>query len=77
MLGPVGDLRVLLHDHLDVVLIAGGLGQSDDLTHKIDRRQRANSTHHANLERFARPIGRLMEGKICVTLVDVDNRHSD
>lgn len=74
VLGAIRNLWILLHDHLDVVLIAPRLGELDDLRHEIDRRQRPDAADHTDLERPARAMGWLAQGIIRIAAVDVEDR---
>jgi hypothetical protein len=51
----VRNLRVLLHDHLDVVLVSARWRVAHDLVHEIDRGRRADATDDAQLEYPALP----------------------
>ena len=43
--GTVGDSRIAVDEHMDVILILGGLGAVDDLGEKIRRGQGAHPPH--------------------------------
>ena len=45
---PIRNRRVLIHNHVDMVLIAAGIRQRDNPGHEIHGGIRAHATHHAN-----------------------------
>ena len=60
-----------------MILIARSLSEAHDLALEIHCRQRPNPADHTHFERFARSLCRLIERKIGITGIDVDDRHGD
>ncbi|MNN06492.1 hypothetical protein D3C81_1192840 [compost metagenome] len=67
----IRNLRVLLHHHLDMVLIPACRRAGNDLAHEINRSCRANTTHDAQPERQFTGLACALSRKRGVEVVDI------